>query len=686
MRGDLAAYSVSTYSFETHTKTSEIRVLNVNSGQSRLITKEKDASDPNWLNDNDLLWLVPDQNSTKIVIGNAAQSVDHYVATTVPAPISDIRVQKVSEAKYAIAFAAKAKRDGSLFRPQEEQSPHSSAKLYDHVFVRHWDTYVTPNRNAIWHAVLTKENGSAKIGQNTYSLGGLTNVIKGSGLESPIPPWGGSDSFDLGTRGVCFVAKDPELNPAFNTKSNFYHVPIAYENGTPRYAAPIKSSIVGFEGAATSPAFSKDGKKAVYLQMKENGYETDRNRVALLNIAEPDAVFQLTGNDDEKVSWDRSPSSVKFASDSKTLLLTAEEEGNVKLFKLDLPEDLRDLTESPKALTINGSVSNVEDLSPQTPKILVSASSFVDNSYFAILDIQEQSPKPQLVSSGSRNGSIFQLSQKQVSDVWFEGAGDYKVHAWVIKPSNFDAGKKYPLAYLIHGGPQGSWEESWSTRWNPAVFAEQGYIVVAPNPTGSTGYGQGFTDAIKDQWGGRPYDDLVNGFEYIRAKMDFVDVDRAVALGASYGGYMMAWMQGQPLAKEFKAFVCHDGSFNLPGQLSSDEQYFPNHDLGGPPTIDPKAWDEWSPHLYISNWSTPMLIIHNELDYRLPIGEGLAMFNVLQERKVKSRFLTFPNENHWVMKEENSLVWHTVVINWINSFVGLPPYKNETDLGIVIQN
>ena len=149
---------------------------------------------------------------------------------------------------------------------------------------------------------------------------------------------------------------------------------------------------------------------------------------------------------------------------------------------------------------------------------------------------------------------------------------------------------------------------------------------------------------------------------------------------------MMNWIQGQNLAKKFKALVCHDGSFNLPAQLASDEQYFPNHDLGGSPTRDPHAWDEWSPQSYISNWTTPMLVIHNELDYRLPISEGLAMFNVLQERGVKSRFLTFPDENHWVLQEENSLVWHTVVFNWINSFVGLPPYKDEAELGIVVQN
>ena len=243
----------------------------------------------------------------------------------------------------------------------------------------------------------------------------------------------------------------------------------------------------------------------------------------------------------------------------------------------------------------------------------------------------------------------------------------------MVKPSFFKPGKKYPLAYLIHGGPQGAWNDQWSTRWNPAVFAEQGYIVITPNPTGSTGYGQEFTDAIRENWGGAPYEDLVRGFEYIESELGhFVDTTRAVALGASYGGYMMNWIQGHDLGRKFKALVCHDGVFSMTSQVASDEQYFPVHDLGGPIWKNQAGFDKWDPSRFTHNWSTPQLIIHNELDYRLTIAEGLAAFNVLQMRGVDSRFLSFPDENHWVLGHENSLVWHTVVIDWINMYVGLP--------------
>ena len=424
--------------------------------------------------------------------------------------------------------------------------------------------------------------------------------------------------------------------------------------------------------------------------MQQNGYESDKNRIVLVaDVTKPDSAFEIIKSNNGKGLWDRSPGSVSWSNDGKTLFLTAEDEGKTKLFKVGLPANPRDMNLLPDPLSHCGSISDVRPLGGESSYLFLSSNSFIDNSVYSILD-PKASAGAKVISSNSRNGSFFGLVQDQVSNIWFEGASEgQKVHAWVVRPSNFTPEKTYPLAYLIHGGPQGSWEDSWSTRWNPAVFAEQGYVVIAPNPTGSTGYGQAFTDAIADEWGGLPYKDLVKGFEYIKANLSYVDTSRAVALGASYGGYMMAWMQGHALGKEFKALVCHDGSFNIPAQLASDEQYFPNHDLGGPFVVSKgnmRKWEKWSPVNHVDEWETPMLVIHNELDYRLPISEGLAMFNVLQERGIKSRFLTFPDENHWVLSEENSLVWHTVALNWINGFVGLPAYKDEKELGLEVQN
>lgn len=219
-----------------------------------------------------------------------------------------------------------------------------------------------------------------------------------------------------------------------------------------------------------------------------------------------------------------------------------------------------------------------------------------------------------------------------------------------------------------------------STRWNLAVFAEQGYVVVGFNPTGSTGFGQALTDRIQNNWGSHPYVDLLKGWDYIEKNLPYVDTSRAVALGASYGGFMVNWIQGHDFGRKFKALFTHDGVFSALAQYSSEELWFMEHDYNG------TLWDAWdnyaryNPANHTDQWATPHLIVHNELDYRLPISEGIAAFNVLQSRGVPSKFLSFPDENHWVLKPENSLVWHKTVLDWINKYVGLPQYSKNDDV------
>ena len=603
----------------------------------------------------------------------------------IPGPISDVKLKVLEKGRVAIAFVGSATPDGNLYNPESEMKKHSTAKVYDSLMVRHWDHYVSSNQNSIWYSVLQLSKPHITESKGRYSLSAITNALKNTPLESPIPPFGGAGHFDLSKKGIAFVAKDPTLNPATNTKCIFYYLPI------PSFTAASSSEpkavqVEGFEGACTSPVFSPNGQAAAFLQMKKNGYESDKNHLLLISdLSKLSAITEVLKSDDGKGLWDRNPQGIIWSNDGKTLFLTAEEEGEGLLFKVDVPATPLDMNKLPEKVTNIGYVADVYPLSDDSSQLFLSGSSLIDSSTYSTVDPTNSSTLKE-VSSYSRHGTSFGLSKDQVSDIWFKGAGDYKVHAWVMKPSTFKEGEKYPLAYLIHGGPQGAWDNQWSTRWNPAVFAEQGYIVVTPNPTGSTGYGQDFCDAIRNSWGGLPYEDLVNGFEYIKENLTYVDTERAVALGASYGGYMMNWINGHPLGRKFKALVCHDGVFSMSNQLSSDEQYFPNHDLQGPVWEAQENWDRWDPSRYTANWSTPELVIHNELDYRLPISEGLAAFNVLQERGIESRFLTFPDENHWVLKEENSLVWHTVVLNWINKFVGLPLYKGDGEEGFDVQS
>jgi dipeptidyl aminopeptidase/acylaminoacyl peptidase len=324
-----------------------------------------------------------------------------------------------------------------------------------------------------------------------------------------------------------------------------------------------------------------------------------------------------------------------------------------------------------KKITHSGYVTEVHPATSKSSKLLISSNNLLDNSIWSLVD-PENPADVRVISSIGHNGVAFGLSSTQVDEIWYRGAEDTPVHAWVVKPSKFKPGSKYPLAFLVHGGPQGAWNDQWSTRWNPAVFAEQGYVVITPNPRGSTGYGQGFTDAIRGSWGGLPYIDLEKGFDYIEKNLDYVDTSRAVALGASYGGYMMNWIQGQPLGRRFKALVTHDGVFSTTSLLATEELYFPLHDLNGVQWKAPENWAQWDPSRHLDKWQTPHLIIHNEKDYRLTIAEGLSAFNVLQMKGIDSAFLTFPDENHWVLNPENALMWHYTIFNWINKHVGLP--------------
>ena len=375
-----------------------------------------------------------------------------------------------------------------------------------------------------------------------------------------------------------------------------------------------------------------------------------------------------------------------FSADGSKLLAIAEDMGRVCLFELDLAEWLSrgSARVAHRKLTSSGSISDICRASYLSQKLFISSSTLTDSSVYYILDPADPDLAQIEVSSLAGHGGSFGLSQSQVSELWWRGANDRPIHAWMVNPPLFQPGKRHPLAYLTHCGPHAAWADLGSTRWNPAVFAEQGYVVIAPNPTGSTGYGQAFTDAIQGSWGGLPYEDLVKGFEYIDSELaDFVDTSRAVALGASYGGYMINWIQGNDLGRKFKALVCHDGVFSMAALLASDEQYFPTHDLKGQIWKNQEGYDRWDPSRFTDNWSTPQLVIHNELDYRLTMAEGLAAFNVLQMRGVDSRFLTFPDENHWVLGHENSLVWHTVVIDWINRYVDLPALRDQQSEDVV---
>lgn len=666
--GTLVLYTVSTYSFESHRKTNELRVLDVQTGESHGLAKDDDISDLNWLDDDSFVCLQAEKDGTTSVyvasvskvIKQSEPGTSHYVAGKIEGPAGNLKIKRLDGDSFAVVFSAEAdNQNGTVHNPENEKKTNSTARIYNSLFVRQWDSWTTGQKNCLWYAELSK-------GASKYSLSKPTNALHGTGLESPIRPFGGTDNFDLSTHGIIFVAKDPELNLALNTKQNVYLLQIIDWKGA---HDPViqQVAVPEFEGAASSPVFTPDGNEAAFLMMKTNGYEADKNQIFVLrNVRgsshKPERAFSTTSKGD----WDRSPGSLVWSSDGKDLLAVADDIGTSKLFRIT--GDLKQTT--PEVLK-HTSVNDVRPLADG--QIFTSESSLVDNSIYSIIDARENTVTTvwshSHFPSTSRLGN---LTPSQVSSIWTPASNpniNKEVHSFVIKPSNFDSSKKYPVAYLIHGGPQSAWYNSWSTRWNPVVFAEQGYIVIAPNITGSFGYGQDFTDAIRQNWGGDPYQDIVNLFDWVSENMPEADHSRAVALGPSFGGYMMNWIQGHDLGRKLKAIVCHAGITSFSGALlGSEELFFPFRDLGGVPWKDPgfkpapgdktaaaqshnnfgtvtlSDWTKWDPSKHFANWATPQLVIHPEKDYRLPVSEGLAAFNVLQAKGVDSKFLTFPDE------------------------------------------
>jgi dipeptidyl aminopeptidase/acylaminoacyl peptidase len=269
--------------------------------------------------------------------------------------------------------------------------------------------------------------------------------------------------------------------------------------------------------------------------------------------------------------------------------------------------------------------------------------------------------------TGINDDLVTRIAWGQVESVWYAGADGVKIHAWVIKPPGFDPTKKYPMLVLIHGGPQSAWADLFHYRWNGQLFAAAGYVIFMPNPRGSVGFGQKFTDEISGDWGGKVYDDVMKGVDYM-VGLGYVDRDRIGAAGGSYGGYLVNWIAGH--TDRFKALVSHAGVFNLTSMYGATEElWFPEWEFRGTPWTHRELYERWSPHNFVKNFKTPTLVIHGELDFRVPIGEGVQMFTALQRMGVPSKLLYFPDEGHWVLTPQNSELWYRTVIEWFDTYL-----------------
>jgi dipeptidyl aminopeptidase/acylaminoacyl peptidase len=383
--------------------------------------------------------------------------------------------------------------------------------------------------------------------------------------------------------------------------------------------------------------------------MTRPGYESDRFRIILRPWPKGKERI-LTAN------WDHSPSSICWSGDSKTIYATARNRGQKSLFAIDVK------TGSVRTLVKNGSVSSL-DVTDE--RIVYALSNFRSpNELYSV--------KP----DGTGVSKITDINREKIAaarlgeyeQFSFKGWNDETVYCNIVKPIDFDPQKKYPVAFLIHGGPQGSFANSFHYRWNPQVYAGAGYAAVMVDFHGSTGYGQAFTDSIRDDWGGKPLEDLQKGLDAALARYRWMDGRRVAALGASYGGYMVNWIAGM-WPDRFRCMVNHDGSLcERMSYFDTEELWFPEWDHVGTPWQNPVGYEMHNPVNLVKNWKTPMLVIHGALDFRVPETQGLATFNALQRLGIESKLLYFPDENHWVLKPHNSILWHDTVIAWLDQW------------------
>ncbi|KAI5123133.1 hypothetical protein M0805_000836 [Coniferiporia weirii] len=677
--GDLVIVPVSTYTFKDKKNNKSIWIASLESTASPLEIPLANGGDTFWLDDRTI---------GHVVAGSDGKGHELYAVSvksesrTLRAPESPVLAGAFpagvipANFKYAsgatrLVFSAYVYADGDLATVKEQNEAYeargNTALVYDETYERHWDTWTGPKRSKLFTVQLAKgKNGKWALGDE------FAAPLRDYKHDVPVEPFGGTDDFDVSNAHIIYTTKDPELPAAWHTKQNIYIVDLLGKD-------PARELTSGKQGATRNPVFNHAGTKVAWTELAQDGYESDRAQIVVYDLAK-EVRYTLTPN------WDRSADALAFTHDDTALVFTAGDVAHIKLFKLalpptpeastsELPEEYRNATPTP--LT-HGHAASAPQVLPGERVLFTQSSLASPNDVFLLRGLSTATADTAEISQITRFTAA-NLQGKNLdrgASFWYAGANGHAVQGWMVKPYGWRLGaqKAFPVVLLIHGGPQGAWEDQWSTRWNPNVFAQQGYFVVAINPTGSSTFGQEFTDAITEDWGGKPFEDLRLGWKYIQEKYPEIDADRAVAAGASWGGYAINWIQGHPEYDfGFKALVCHDGVFDSPyNGFSTDELFFFNHDFGGRPW-DPKTkllTEKFSPSNYVANWSTPQLIIHGSKDYRLPDTEGIGAFHALQQRGIPSRLVIFPDENHWVLNHGNSLKWHYEVFRWFDKFIG----------------
>jgi dipeptidyl aminopeptidase/acylaminoacyl peptidase len=643
--GRHAAFGVRSTDYDANKGVGAIYVLDLDKGGQPVKVVEKGSS-ARWSADGRSLYFVAPAKGVaqlwRVDLGGKGglNLAKHAPAAQVSHGVLDVGGYKLSPDGKQVLLSYEVFTDCATLactqqRVDARAKDKASGTLYDKLFVRHWDTWADGRRSQLFVAHFDGKG----------QLAGEPRLLS-RGIDGDVPskPFGDDGEFGFAPDGktVYFNARIAGTTEPWSTNFDVYSVPA---NGS---AAP-KNLTAENKAWDAYPVASPDGKTLYYLAMKTPGFEADRFAIMALDLASG-AKHEVDPN------WDRSPGGLTISADGKTLYATADDNGQHPLFAID---------------AANGKVSQlvgegtVGGFSLAAGKLLLTRDDLKRPAdvYLAAAD-----------GSGLKQVTHFNaadLKNAKVGDAeffTFKGWNNETVQGYVVKPVDYQPGKTYPVAFIIHGGPQGAMSNGWSYRWNPQTYAGQGFAVVTVNFHGSTGYGQAFTDSISGDWGGKPLEDLKLGWKAALDKYSFLDGDRACALGASYGGYMVYWMAGvwnQP----WKCLVDHDGVFDARAMYyDTEELWFEERENGGTQYEHPENYEKFNPLNHVKDWRVPMMVIHSAKDFRIPDTQGLGAFTALQRRGIPSQLLHFPDENHWVLKPHNSVQWHDAVNAWLKQW------------------
>ena len=607
-------------------------------GLRRLTSHSASDVNPRWSPDGKTIYFLSTRSGSSQIWQIAPGGGEATQVTSLPLDVGSFRV---SPDGTRIAFSAEVfpgkTIDETVAMLDQRSKQKSSGQIYDSLFFRHWDTWADGRRN---HVFVIPAKGGAAV-----------DIMQSMDADAPSKPFGGPEeyTFTPDSKSIVFAARNAGREEAWSTNFDLYLAPIDGKSQT--------SLTADNKAWDTIPAFSPDGKTLAYLAMERPGFEADRFRIVLRpwsnGAVGPARVLTQ--------AWDRSPGDLAWSSDGKTIYASADNLGQHSLFAID-------------AASGNARVV-VRDGYVTSPSVIAGAKG-ADRILYGLDTLLAPA---ELFSVRADGGDVRRLTNINAEKVaaarmgkpeqfTFEGANGDTVYAHVVTPADFDPAKKYPVAFIIHGGPQGSMGNHFHYRWNPQAYAGAGYAAIMVDFHGSTGYGQAFTDAIRGDWGGKPLVDLQKGLAAASAKYPWLDGDRVAALGASYGGYMINWIAGN-WADRFRALVTHDGNLDERfAYFATEELWFPEWEHGGTPWDNPEGYAKHNPVDFVKNWKTPTLVVHGARDFRVVETGGFGTFTALQRKGIPSRLLYFPDENHWVLKPQNSILWHDTVIGWLNQW------------------